>query len=232
MRFLGVGLAAAVLAYLCYMGLMYFLQDSQLFPGRDTDQALLAQLRAYHPDLTDFSLTTPDGATLSGYLLPRTLPALPPRGLRRLHRPPGGPGRGSRADPRLFQGNAEEAASFFLWSPAELSRFTLAAVNYRGYGASTGPTTEQTPKADALAVFDALRARYPGAPIAVMAAASAPGWRPTWRPTVRCPRVLVTPYDCIRAVARPRTRSARGAASAPALRRHARRGPGHGPTYF
>lgn len=202
MRFLGVGLAAAVLAYLCYMGLMYFLQDSQLFPGRDTDQALLAQLRAYHPDLTDFSLTTPDGATLSGYLLPRTLPALPtPSDSDGSIDPPAA--RVEVPAPILvyFQGNAEEAASFFLWSPAELSRFTLAAVNYRGYGASTGASTEQTAKADALAVFDALRARYPGAPIAVMGRSIGSGVAAhvaANRPVSAV--VLVTPYDSIRAV--------------------------------
>ncbi|QLA17495.1 alpha/beta hydrolase [Desulfolutivibrio sulfoxidireducens] len=203
MRFLAMGLAAAILAYLCYMGLMYFLQDSQVFPGRSTDQALLTQLRAYNTALTDLSLTTPDGAVLAGYLLPRTLTVLPARDDPDDPHPdrPSAPTEVPAPILLYFQGNAEEAASFFLWSPAELPRFTLAAVNYRGYGASTGMATEQTVKADALAVFDALRARYPGAPIAVMGRSIGSGVAAhvaANRPVSAV--VLVTPYDSIRAV--------------------------------
>ncbi|NDY58663.1 alpha/beta hydrolase, partial [Desulfovibrio sulfodismutans] len=72
MKIVTVGLFALFLAYAAYAVLMYVLQDSQVFPGRETDQALLSQLRAYHPDLQDVALPTPDGDTLAGYLLPRT----------------------------------------------------------------------------------------------------------------------------------------------------------------
>ncbi|QLA14453.1 alpha/beta hydrolase [Desulfolutivibrio sulfodismutans] len=201
MKIVTVGLFALFLAYAAYAVLMYVLQDSQVFPGRETDQALLSQLRAYHPDLQDVALPTPDGDTLAGYLLPRTLPALPA--------PDDDPATADGTSPTqvpapillYFQGNAEEAASFFLWSPTELPRFTLAAVNYRGYGASTGKATEARVKADALAVYDALATRFPGAPIAVMGRSIGTGVAAhvaARRPVEAV--VLVTPYDSILSV--------------------------------
>ena len=201
MKFVALGLFAACLAYAGYMALMYFMQDSQVFPGRTTDQALVAQLRSYQPDLTDVTVTTPDGAALAGYLLPRTLPvvAAPEDGATAGAEP--GPAQVPAPVLLYFQGNAEEAASFFLWAPTELPRFTLAAVNYRGYGASTGRATEDRVKADALEIFDALASRYPGAPIAVMGRSIGTGvaaYVAARRPVSAV--VLVTPYDSILAV--------------------------------
>jgi pimeloyl-ACP methyl ester carboxylesterase len=195
MKLAALGLAVLCLVYAAYMGLMYVLQDSQVFPGREVDAALVAQLRSYHPDLTDLTLTTPDGATLAGYLLPRTLPVL--------SAPQDSSAYGTAPAPVLlyFQGNAEEAASFFLWAPAELTRFTLAAVNYRGYGASTGKAAEHAVKADALVIFDAFAARYPGTPIAVMGRSIGAGvaaYVAANRPVSAV--VLVTPYDSILSV--------------------------------
>jgi len=205
MKYLVLGIVALCLAYAGYAALMYILQDSQVFPGRETDQALVSQLRGYHPDFQDVTLTTPDGATLSGYLLPRSLTTLP--SLPSPPSPPDNPQAG--AEPAripapillYFQGNAEEAASFFLWSAAELPRFTLAAVNYRGYGASTGRASETSVKADALAVYDALAARFPATPIAVMGRSIGTGvaaYVAARRPVAAV--VLVTPYDSIASV--------------------------------
>ncbi|MDQ7832917.1 MAG: alpha/beta fold hydrolase [Desulfovibrionaceae bacterium] len=202
MKFLVMGLFVLFLAYAGYAALMYALQDSQVFPGRETDPALVAKLRDYHPDFQDVTLTTADGATLSGYLLPRALPAL---SARRPAQAASGDTPGPPMEPApvllYFQGNAEEAASFFLWSPSELPRFTLAAVNYRGYGASTGKATETSVKADALAVYDALTTRFPDTPIAVMGRSIGTGVAAhvaARRPVAAV--VLVTPYDSILAV--------------------------------
>lgn len=197
MKFLALGIAAVCLAYGAYMALMYVMQDSQVFPGRETDTALLAQLRARHPDLSELTVAAPDTTILSGYLLPRTLPALVPAG--------DGAAQATVPAPVLlyYQGNAEEAASFFLWSPDELTRFTLAAVNYRGYGDSAGKASETAVKADALEIYDALAARYPGTPIAVMGRSIGAGVAAhvaARRPVAAV--VLVTPYDSIAAVGR------------------------------
>lgn len=99
-----------------------------------------------------------------------------------------------------FGGNAEDVGMNFAPFAALLPRHALYFVNYRGYGGSTGAPTEAALLADALAVFDFVRARHSrvdvvgrslGSGVAVHVARE--------RPVSRL--ALVTPFDSITNVA-------------------------------
>ena len=181
MKFLVMLCVAAGLAYCGYLGVLYVRQDSLVFPGRTTDAARVAEIRKYYNGLEDFEVKAPDGTRLRGYLLVRT--------------------RDGKPAPAIlyFHGNAEEQSGFFLWSPSELSGFTVAGLNYRGYGSSEGKASETALKADALTVYDALAARLgPGVPIVVMGRSLGSGiaaYVAAHRDVAGV--ILVTPYDSL-----------------------------------
>jgi hypothetical protein len=110
----------------------------------------------------------------------------------------------TRPGPRAlvyFGGNAEDVAGNLDDLERALPDHSLYLVNYRGYGGSTGAPSEAGLYADALAVFDVVRAvhgevavmgRSLGASVAVHLASE--------RPVERL--VLVTPFDSLVNVAR------------------------------
>ena len=178
-----VGLAAG-LAYCGYLGLLYVKQDGMVFPGRTTDPARVAEISKYYKEIEIFAVKAGDGTPLRGYFLPRTIDGRP------------------RPAVLYFHGNAEEQTGFFLWSPNELRDYTVAGLNYRGYGTSGGKPSEAALKADALAAYDALAARLgPGTGIVVMGRSLGSGLAAH----VAARRdvagvILVTPYDSLAAV--------------------------------
>ncbi len=102
-----------------------------------------------------------------------------------------------------FGGNAEDVAGQLPLLEAALPEHTLYLLHYRGYGGSSGQPSERALVADALALFDRVRAdhgsigvigRSLGSAVAVQLAAR--------RPVERL--VLVTPFDSIEAVATQR----------------------------
>jgi len=129
-------------------------------------------------------VTARDGARLAGFLVPR----------------------GARPAPALlyFGGNAEEIS----WSLADARwprGWTVAGVNYRGYGTSEGRPGERELQDDGLRVFDALAARPDvdarrivvvgrslGTGVAVHVAAA--------RPVAAA--ILISPFDSLVAVGR------------------------------
>ncbi len=172
------------LAYCGYLALLYLGQDTMVFPGRLADPAREQEIRRYYPKLEAFTVTAGDGVVLRGYYLPRS--------------------RDGRPAPAVlyYCGNAEEQTGFFLWSPSELRPFTVAGVDYRGYGHSDGRPTEKAIKDDALAVYDALAARLgPAARIVVMGRSlgTAVAAHVAARRDV-AGLILVTPYDSLAAV--------------------------------
>jgi pimeloyl-ACP methyl ester carboxylesterase len=181
MKFLVILCVAAGLAYCGYLGVLYVRQDSLVFPGRTTDTARVAEIRKYYKGLEDFEVKAPDGTRLRGYLLVRT--------------------RDGKPAPAIlsFHGNAEEQSGFFLWSPSELSGFTVAGLNYRGYGTSEGKPSKTALKADALTAYDALAARLePGVPVVVMGRSLGSGiaaYVAAHRDVAGV--ILVTPYDSL-----------------------------------
>jgi len=109
-------------------------------------------------------------------------------------------GKGRLPDKPLvlaFGGNAMDAADFGGWLAQVLPRHEVVAVNYRGYGASTGRARTGVLEADALAVRDALPKGRPvvvvGASIGSAAAAHVVAQRGDGA-------VLITPFDRLGAV--------------------------------
>lgn len=180
-----LGLAVA-LAYSGYLAVLYLGQDGTIFPTRPTDMAREAQIKKYYKTLEPFVVTAADKTVLRGYLLRRTRQGQPAPAIL------------------YFCGNAEEQTAFFLWSPGELADYTLAGLDYRGYGASKGTPSETALKSDALAAYDALVATLgPGVPVVAMGRSLGCGLAAhvaANRPVAGV--ILVTPYDSLAAVGR------------------------------
>ena len=128
---------------------------------------------------TDFSLTR-DAVTLRGWKL--------------------NPGKANALI--YFGGNAERLES----SRAEFARLfpdrTVYLLAYRGYGASEGNPAETALFADALALFDAVRADHPAGDIAVIGRSLGSGvasYLASQRPVEKL--VLATPFDSLAEVA-------------------------------
>lgn len=101
-----------------------------------------------------------------------------------------------------FGGNAEEIGHMrerlARWVPER----TGYLVAYRGYGASDGTADEDALTADAVALFDDVRARHPGGRIAVIGRSLGTGVAShvaSVRPVERL--ALITPFDSLAAVA-------------------------------
>lgn len=97
-----------------------------------------------------------------------------------------------------FGGNAERVEvnreNFARWFPGS-SVYLLA---YRGYGASEGAPDEQALCADALALYDQVRAEHPDAPIAVIGRSLGSGvasYLASQREVARL--ALITPFDSL-----------------------------------
>jgi hypothetical protein len=182
------GAAVLVLgAYLAATAFLYLTQQRQVFPGKATDSAVDAALLERYPHMREIEFTTPDGAVLTGRLWAG--PAGAPLVL-------------------YFGGNADFSGQFLLEAPAELPGCSLAALDYRGYGESTGVASEAALKADALLIYDRLTAaggEYDKSKVVVMGrslgtalAAHVAASRDV------AAVVLVTPFDSIRAVGQER----------------------------
>lgn len=101
-----------------------------------------------------------------------------------------------------FGGNAERIEDmrdeFAQWFPDS----SVYLVPYRGYGASEGTPSEPALLDDALAVYDQVRARQPGAPITLIGRSLGSGvasYVASQRPVAKL--VLVTPFDSMANVA-------------------------------
>lgn len=102
-----------------------------------------------------------------------------------------------------FGGNADDVALHLPAFAAAWPRRALYLINYRGYGGSTGTPSEAALTLDAASVYDTVRQRHPGAPIAVIGRSLGSGVAvqlAAARPVDRL--VLVTPFDSLVEVAR------------------------------
>lgn len=173
----------AIFVGLC--AVLYLLQEQLIFlrpPLADGDRHQVGLL----PDTTEIRITAYDGTRLHGWLR-HTTEAPRPRGLV-----------------IYFGGNAEEVSAQMHDAPM-LAPWSVAAVNYRGYGLSEGRPSEAALTADALVIYDWLAKRKDidadrivvfgrslGSGVAVQLAASRP---------VRAV-MLVSPFDSLRSIAR------------------------------
>ena len=176
---------AGFAAYLGLCAVLYLLQEDLVFlrrPLADDDRYVVRLLS----DTTEIQVTAHDGTQLHGWLR-RTTDDPHPRSLV-----------------IYFGGNAEEVSGQMHDAPM-LAPWSVAAVNYRGYGLSEGRPSETALVADALAIHDRLAKREDidpdrivvfgrslGSGVAVQLAAHRP---------VRGV-VLVSPFDSLRSIAR------------------------------
>ncbi|MGH6682412.1 MAG: alpha/beta hydrolase [Pseudolabrys sp.] len=130
-------LILAVTGYGGLLALMYVFQRALLyFP----DTARVAPAQAGLPQAQEITLTSSDGERLIAWYVPP---------------------RDSKPVVLYFQGNAEGLSARvhrFTWLTADGTG--LLALNYRGYGGSTGTPTETGLIRDAQAAYDFVRARY------------------------------------------------------------------------
>lgn len=129
---------------------------------------------------TDFALTRDDGVVLRGWVV----------------------NAGARDVVLYFGGNGENVGRMRdplrTWLPTRASYL----VAYRGYGASDGAPSQDAIFADALALYDDVAARHPGARVAAIGSSLGSGvaaYVAAQRPLDRL--VLVTPYDSLANVA-------------------------------
>ena len=173
----------AIFVGLC--AVLYLFQERLIFLRQPLADSVGEAVRRL-PATTEVNVTANDGTRLHGWLR-HAAGETAPRGLV-----------------IYFGGNAEEVSGQVHDAQA-LAPWSLAALNYRGYGRSEGNPTEATLTADALSIFDELAARKDvdperivvfgrslGSGVAVHLAAHR---------TVRAV-VLVSPFDSLRSIAR------------------------------
>ncbi|MBY0432183.1 MAG: hypothetical protein K2Q10_13370, partial [Rhodospirillales bacterium] len=122
---------AAMTVYSAAVASLYLNQDSLVFhprPLNPTIEEALNGLAGAHP----LEVTAGDGIRLKGWVVKRE-------------------GESGTPAPLLlyFGGNAEEIGSYLLEASQYLGRWSIAALNYRGYGASQGSPGEQALLSDA-----------------------------------------------------------------------------------
>lgn len=189
MKALPVSLSAIFVVLVVYAllhVLAYFVQDRLLFFPQPLTDEMRAAVHKAQPDAREIDLATADGHRLHGWFLPNGAPA--------------------HDAPALiyFGGNGEEV-SYVALDAGGLRGISLALLDYRGYGKSTGEPGEKALFSDALAIYDKV-ASFPGIdPKRIVAMGRSLGsgvatYLASKRPLAAV--VLVTPYDSITAVAR------------------------------
>lgn len=176
-------LGLVAICWTAFAAFLYFTQHSHMYQPRPADPVAETLLMNELPGLDVFVVLTPDGQSLTGWQLTRKQ------------------GRGVAPGLVYFGGNAEDAGDF-MRQAALYPGFTLIAVNYRGYGRSTGTPSQEALLEDALAVYDQAVAAT-GGPGVVMGRSLGAGMAARVaanRPVAGV--VLVTPYDSLLNVAK------------------------------
>jgi hypothetical protein len=176
-----LGLLAII--WLAMAAFMYATQGSLLYQPRPLTAFEETQLMNDLPGVEPYLVNTPDGQALAGWHLPRKR------------------GRGLAPALVYFGGNAEDALDF-MKQAASFPGVSLFAVNYRGYGRSTGAPSEKALKEDALAVHDQAAAATGGLAL-VMGRSLGAGLAAhvaAYRELAGA--ILVTPFDSILNVAK------------------------------
>jgi len=175
-----IGIAAAAL-YAVAVGALFVMQDGMLFP-RERTAAPADPLPAAAEHWT---LAAGDGATLHGVHIPAR--------------------EGATPIVLGFPGNAWNAQDFAVFLHERVPAAQVVAFHYRGYVPSEGEPSERALVADALAIVDRLRNRWPeraivpvGASLGSAVAAAVVAEREV------AGAVLITPFDSVRALARER----------------------------
>lgn len=175
----------AVLAMACiFMIFLYARQESMIFFPQRISQGELTEITKRYKDVEDISLKTRDGLIIRGWMV--TDPH-------------------AKKSPLIlyFGGNAEEV-SYLIGESDKLEGWSLALMNYRGYGLSEGKPGENALFDDALTIYDYFSHRGDVDPerIIVMGRSLGSGVA-VYVAQKRAVKglILVTPYDSMTSVA-------------------------------
>lgn len=126
---------AVVTIIIAGIGLLYFLQESMIFPAPAFDQQATASMAS--EGLKPVSIATPDGETLKAFFYPS---------------------KTKQAIILVFHGNGDAAAYQQIKAKTLINAgFGVLLVEYRGYGGSTGRPTQTGLIIDAKASYDFVR---------------------------------------------------------------------------
>ena len=174
-----------VIAIACiFMIFLYARQERMIFFPQRISQRELTEITRRHTDVEDISLKTNDGLIIRGWML--TDPH-------------------ARKSPLIlyFGGNAEEV-SYLIEKSDKFGGWSLALMNYRGYGLSEGKPGEKALFDDALTIYDYFshRADVNSERIIVMGRSLGSGVA-VYVAQNRAVKgvILVTPYDSMTSVA-------------------------------
>ena len=177
-------LLIGVAAYAGLCVLLYLFQDRLIFYPQPLPERVREVVAAL-PGTSEIEVMTPDGVRLHGWLRHQAGP--PPHPLV-----------------IYFGGNAEEVSGQILDAPG-LAPWSVAALNYRGYGRSEGDPSEAALSADALLVYDRLAGREDIDAERIVVFGRSLGSGPAVPLAARRPVravVLVSPFDSLRSIAK------------------------------
>jgi len=166
--------------------MLYFFQEKLIFhPRQEEKDFSLKHLQAIHSSVERISLNTQSGFELHGFLVPSTAKDV---------------GKGWV----IYFGGNKELTSDWLADVPSMPEWSLLAVDYRGYGRSTGQPGEEALSEDALLLYDRFIARQDGKPVRVVAMGRSLGsgvavYLAANRPVSGV--ILITPYDSLVEVA-------------------------------
>ncbi len=179
-------MVVAVLVMVCiFMIFLYARQESMIFFPQRISQSELTEINRQHEDVEDISLKTRDGLIIRGWIVTNPHAEKSPLIL-------------------YFGGNAEEV-SYLIRESDKFGGWSLALMNYRGYGLSEGKPGENALLDDALTIYDYFSHREDVDPerILVMGRSLGSGvavYLAQQRQVTGV--ILVTPFDSMTSVAR------------------------------
>lgn len=181
--FLILILSASLVPAAIYVRL-YLKQDSLIFNPRPMTEQAAGRLSTRYPGAEEITLKRPEGIRLRGWFLKNSKEAKSPLLI-------------------YFLGNADEASEF-LPDASWLEGWSMALINYRGYGLSEGRPSEKAFFEDAVFIYDSLSKRDGIDPGRIAALGRSLGTGVAVHLASMRPLrgvILVSPYDSIRAVA-------------------------------
>ena len=177
-----------VASFIGLCAVLYLLQERLIFPRQPLAEDARRAVREL-PGVTEIEVTARDGTRLHGWfrLSGENAGEPSPRGLV-----------------IYFGGNAEEVSGQ-MFDAEQLAPWSVAAVNYRGYGLSEGDPGETVLAADAVAVYDQLAAREDVDPDRIVIFGRSLGSGVAVQLAARRPVravMLISPFDSLRSIAR------------------------------
>lgn len=179
--------SVAIIALLSYFGLLlvlYLLQDRLIFFPRSLPESERTRIADRVATAEEVQFNPTAGVRLRGWLLHAATPGRAPLVI-------------------YFGGNAEEVSwlvGYSLWPPG----WSVALINYRGYGASEGVPGERALFSDATFIYDRLRRRTDIDPTRIVAFGRSLGSGVAVHLAAERPVagvILVSPYDSMQALA-------------------------------